>query len=480
MKKSILAAIIIVLILAAAATVFFISKSSYDVQFDTDGGIIYSESVVNCKVGETYKLPTPTKDGYVFLGWYNNPEFTGSTVVEFGIDQIFKSTDLTFYAKFVKLCNISYVVNGFTTDNPTEIRSDETVTLEDPNVIGAIFDGWYLDAEFTKPISKIENPNGDMTLYAKLLKQYGIIYDLAGGTNNPANPEFYASEKGATLFDPLREGYDFMGWVDTEGNPVNNISIGTSGVVNVNATWKPKTYTITWNLNGGKEPKDFDINSYVVGEGVDAEKMMIPTYKNHIFLYWYVLDGDQEIVVDSIDSTSTGDILLNAKWYDNTEIEEKDLWAVKHSTSSGYKKFSEDDYRIEIPEELKKYAEEGRLGINLYVYFKCYAQTEGDATTNSIVYFRINGSGEMICKVEAKGGGYAMLVYELSGPLNQTSNGKEYTLMFEDEEDEILLGYEYLISSNSTNPLVSDFGDFVCEKLSYSYFVLDEAPSVEE
>ena len=464
MKRSILITIIAVLILAIAATLFVVFKSSYEVQFNTDGGVIYSESTVKCKVGETYKLPVPSKEGYDFDGWFDNPNFNGGTIVDVCADNIFESKDLSLYAKFTKRCEITYVLNGFTTSNPTEVRSDETVSLANPAITGAIFGGWYLDKEYTQPISKIINPESDMTIYGRLLQQHSIVYNLNGGVNHPANAEFYASELGATLLTPSREGYDFSGWVDDEGNPVNGIAVNTSGLISLNATWKPKTYKITWNLNGGKAPEGFDVNTYVVGEGVAADAMMMPEFKDNIFLYWYMLIDEAEIRVELIDKETTGDVVLYAKWLDNTPVEFENIWKEKN------KSYTDDDKYIKVPEGLEEYAEQGLLGINIYVSFECDAQTSGNATTKSTVYFRINGNEEKICSVSASGGGYTVLGAQ-KGELNKTSNSKEYQVMF--EGDEIVLGYAYTIESDS-GLLEFDYANFQCTKLTYSYFILEE------
>ncbi len=477
MKRSVLIAIIIVLVLAIAATVFFVLKSSYDVEFITDGGEIYSEAKIKCQVGETYKLPTPSKKGYDFDGWFTNPEFNGSTVVEFGEDNIFESTDLTFYAKFTKRCEITYVLDGFTTNNPTELRSDESVNLEDPAITGAIFGGWYLDKNYTQPITKIKNPEDDMTIYGRLLQQHSISYNLDGGVNHSSNAEFYASELGLTLYAPTKDGYDFTGWVNENGEQVYSISVNTTGLVSLKATWKPKTYKITWELNGGKAPEGFDINSYVVGEGVAEDAMMIPESKTNIFLYWYILVGETEVRVEEIDNETVGDIVLYAKWLDNTPVEETDIWSWSKSTYNGGATFGDDSYYIKVPEGLEKFAEQGLLGLNIYVEFECGAQTEGDATSSSTVYFEINGVEEEICSVSATGGGYHLIYGAQTGQYNETKNNKKYQVMF--EGDEIVLGYTYTITSNSINPLVKDHGSFVCTKLTYSFFILEEPP-VEE
>lgn len=46
------------------------------VDFNIDGEITSDSKYVTA--GENVSLPTLTKEGYVFSGWYDNPECTGS------------------------------------------------------------------------------------------------------------------------------------------------------------------------------------------------------------------------------------------------------------------------------------------------------------------------------------------------------------------------------------------------------------------
>ena len=66
-----------------------------------------------------------------------------------------------------------------------------------------------------------------------------ISYDLAGGTNNPANPAFYLPETALPI--PLlpagRDGYTFAGWTNELGAAVDEIGAGSTGDRSFGATW---------------------------------------------------------------------------------------------------------------------------------------------------------------------------------------------------------------------------------------------------
>ena len=82
---------------------------------------------------------------------------------------------------------------------------------------------------------------------------WAIAYDLAGGTNNAANPEFYTEgQLPIALLPAGREGYMFAGWTNELGAVVEEIAAGSTGDRSFGATWlenveppapEPKVYT---------------------------------------------------------------------------------------------------------------------------------------------------------------------------------------------------------------------------------------------
>src|SRR5690606_13698304 len=65
-----------------------------------------------------------------------------------------------------------------------------------------------------------------------------------------------------TLQDPTyRIGYDLVGWFDavTDGNKVETITVGSTGNKTLYARFTAKTYTVTYNLNGGTGPSTLNV-----------------------------------------------------------------------------------------------------------------------------------------------------------------------------------------------------------------------------
>lgn len=89
----------------------------------TDGGDTYTKNV---ETTSAVTLPTPTKDGYEFGGWYEYPEFTGSavTAVPEGTEG-----EKTYYAKWNCIAPTSVTVTP-TNENGWRYSIGETISLE--------------------------------------------------------------------------------------------------------------------------------------------------------------------------------------------------------------------------------------------------------------------------------------------------------------------------------------------------------------
>ena len=187
------------------------------------------------KVGEAFTLTeSPERVGYSFKEW--KP----------ALPEKYPEKDTEYTAVWVKEWDytITYELEGGTNaeENPAGYNVEtETITLKDPVKTGYTFAGWYKDGEFTTKVTEIpQGFTGDITLYAKWLENYTIIYELDGGTNAPENPESYNVEtETITLKDPVKTGYTFAGWYkDGEfTDEITEIAQGSTGDITLYAKW---------------------------------------------------------------------------------------------------------------------------------------------------------------------------------------------------------------------------------------------------
>jgi uncharacterized repeat protein (TIGR02543 family) len=134
---------------------------SYTVTFNTDGGSTApaEQTVVS---GEPVAKPAdPTKEGYIFSGWYN-----GQTPWDFstGITQA-----ITLTAHWTEAFTVTFNTSGGATIAPLTVAKDSSVNLYNytPSKDGNIFDGWYTDAALTTLAEYDLTVTESLTLYAK-------------------------------------------------------------------------------------------------------------------------------------------------------------------------------------------------------------------------------------------------------------------------------------------------------------------------
>ncbi|MBR2090198.1 MAG: InlB B-repeat-containing protein [Fibrobacter sp.] len=288
----------------------------YKITYTTNDGTL-PDGVENLQIytieSEDITLPIPTKDGYDFVGWYGNGEFNGDAITG-----IAKGTtgDTTLFAKWngpIEYTIIYNNVEGATNENPTTytVESD-TIQLVAAVKAGYDFAGWFdKDGEEVTAIAK--GSTGDTTLYAKWTAEvYSITYNANEGTlpDDAANPQTYTVEHAVTLPVPTKNGYDFVGWYDTENNKIEKIVKGSTGDIELTAKWsEPIEYTI--NYNNVENATNGNPTTYTVES--DTIQLVAAVKAGYDFAGWFDKDGEE---VTAIAKGSTGYIELTAKWED--------------------------------------------------------------------------------------------------------------------------------------------------------------------
>jgi len=156
-------------------------------------------------------------------------------------------------------------------------------------------------------------PKNAVTVTANFeLIVYSITYDLNNGTESTVNPESYTIETADfTLNNPTRDGYTFTGWTGSNGMTAQTsvaITKGSIGNKNYTANWAAIPYTITYNLNGGKNhssnPPSYTIES-------PAITLNQPTKGSERFVGWY---DNVDLRGDAVTSITTGSIGNKTYW----------------------------------------------------------------------------------------------------------------------------------------------------------------------
>jgi len=278
---------------------------------------------------KTFALGNAIRRGYTFNGWYTNPYSLKETPLSSTkVERIETGTtqNTTVYAHWIVTDADKYSITYLNTfgnngGNPSSYDvTSETINLLKPSRLGYTFSNWFSEAEEINVVTQIEKGSvGNKTLYAGWYihpedNVYTITYETDGGENNVLNPLSYNIETESFIFlDASKKHYKFEGWYSDEAFTIEKtgVDLGSTGHVTVYAKWTPVDYSIKYHLNGGE-------NSAINPDGYHIESPIItfgqPTKPGYVFEGWYSTEDLLGDPIVSINTGSSGDINLYAKW----------------------------------------------------------------------------------------------------------------------------------------------------------------------
>ncbi len=138
----------------------------YTIHFDTKEGSNVQDIVVNKLTFKTTSLPTPSKEGYDFTGWYLDSAC--KTKVDQATYKIGENTIL--YAGWqAKKYTVTFDSNGGSAVSSLTLEHGTTIPNQsfpaNPTKDAYVFAGWYTDKEATKEFYETKLTS-DITLYA--------------------------------------------------------------------------------------------------------------------------------------------------------------------------------------------------------------------------------------------------------------------------------------------------------------------------
>ena len=200
----------------------------FTVTYNLDGGNL-SETTAQVAEGSNYTLKTPTKEGFVFLGY---------TLTQDGSEYITKlenvSADTTVYAHWEATCKITYNLDGATYNGKTAVKKGDTLTLGFPTKENFVFLGWTVGEAGTNYITKIENVQADTTLVANWKSLSDALAETVEGGILVLGPGKYTGltiDKSLTLLGANANQNPNVGTRSEETIFTGDILINASNVV---------------------------------------------------------------------------------------------------------------------------------------------------------------------------------------------------------------------------------------------------------
>ncbi len=259
----------------------------HTVTFDPQGGKVSVPATMTVDGHKAGVLPTPTKEGVEFLGWFaKGKEVTKDTSLE-GIS--------TLYAQWDKYVVTFLDGQGREKENILKTEAVEkgkaATAPEKPVRPGYTFTGW--DTDFSVVTS-------DLTVIAQWkqsTEKYTVTFE--DGQGNMLKEQEVVSGGSATAPEaPVREGYVFAGWDKDFSNVTEDLT--------VNALWKEESaeadhYTVVFVFGFGNDPVE-----QTVEKGTAAVEPEPPTVDGFTFTGW-----------DKDFSSVTENLTVTAQWKKN-------------------------------------------------------------------------------------------------------------------------------------------------------------------
>ena len=297
------------------------THTPHTLYFDGNGGWSTQQSYTAYYGFIVDSLPTATRDGYTFDGWYTQP--VGGTKVT---SYTFGDSDATLYAHWKAN---TYTVTFDASDGCTVTPTSKKVTegqpygaLPTPTCEGYTFAGWYEPGHY---IANLEYQNqrqvtssttfdalADITLTAHWnVTVYTVSFDSQGGSAVDSQQVWYKNYVSQTAA-PTRTGYTFAGWY-TAANGGSKYDFSKPVTVNLTlyAHWTANTYLVSFDSEGGS-----GVAAQKVQYGAKASQPAAPTRTGYTFAGWYTAaNGGSKY---DFSKPVTGSVTLYAHWTVNS------------------------------------------------------------------------------------------------------------------------------------------------------------------
>lgn len=256
------------------------TPKNYKISFDSQGGNTLDAKEVT--YDQTYgDLPTPTRQGYTFTGWYlNNTHITSQSKVQITQDTTLKAS---WKADEHTVYQVNHYQENLDNDGYTLVDNQQlngtTNSQVTPNT--HLYDG------FKSPSKKEVIIKGDGTTVVNYYYQrnlYALTIDGDSGIVSSSGQGNYRYGQNASFNVEVKEGYTFDHFEINNEPITNNLTITKD--TKVKAITKINTYTISYELNGGTANHLKD--TYTVQ---DEYQLPIPKKNGYTFIGWN--DGTQ-------------------------------------------------------------------------------------------------------------------------------------------------------------------------------------------
>ncbi len=291
-------------------------KPAVSVSYNGNGGSVSKTQDYRDADGTYGSMPTPTRTGYTFIGWYTSPD--GGVEVN-SSTTLYTQTNHTLYAHWtVNTYTVTFNANGgYVTPASKAVTYASTYgDLPTPSKGGYDFAGWFTAASGGSQVTSgmtVAITSGQ-TLYAHwTAAKITVMFDPCGGSTPTGSKSVTFGDAYGTLPTPSRTGYTFAGWFTAAsgGSQVTQGSKMTAtSAHSLYAHWTANKYTVTFNPAGGKVGQ----TSATVTFGGTYGSLPVPTKDYAYFVGWYTAAGGGTKIEPGTKVSTAENHTLYAHW----------------------------------------------------------------------------------------------------------------------------------------------------------------------
>ena len=270
-------------------------NGNFTVTFNANGGECDTTSLEVASGEAVSALPTPIREGFDFLGWFdeNGNEFTAETAVTADITVTAKwtsessggetdqptaafslSSDVNYppkyhiantsyklYGTITSLCGNMTTVKGGIFDTDGKMVYGTTVSVNATTFNISQIDNYiafrnlgvgkyYYRITATNDCGTYDVINYFFNAVTEVPTFFAVTFDANGGQCDTTSLEIINGETVSALPTPVREGFDFLGWFDENGGEFTAETAVTADIT-VTAKWEvaqPPLDDLSWEI----------------------------------------------------------------------------------------------------------------------------------------------------------------------------------------------------------------------------------------
>jgi len=259
---------------------FVYAPVNYNVTIIIGGDTVVKSYPKYTKISQV--IPEKRED-FTFDGWYKDNAFS----TKFEAEALVLS-DITIYGRYIPITYYKVFVNVLDDVKTIEKIKENTTfkqILENVNIEGYRFLGWYKDSSFDEILDLNEVITKDVSVFARLEKiNYYIIRTNILGSVTEYKDIIEGTVLSTIIKNPALSGYRFIGWYkDSEFLEPEDMSVGiNSDLLLFGKFEKINYYTITCNILD-------DTTSYsdLIEGTIISTVIKDPVITDYIFEGWY-------------------------------------------------------------------------------------------------------------------------------------------------------------------------------------------------